>query len=99
MNEKERFIAELYSAAIEVSRETGMAWQTILAQAAQETGWGQHQLPGTHNIFNIKADPSWHGPSQTFNGKRPAQPPSQPASPMPAVTACRCRGLWWWASG
>src|SRR6185312_11822794 len=67
MNEKERFIAELYSSAIEVSKETGMAWQTILAQAAQETGWGQHQLPSTHNIFNIKADPSWHGPSQTFN--------------------------------
>jgi hypothetical protein len=67
MNEKERFIAELYLAAIEVSKETGMAWQTILAQAAQETGWGQHQLPASHNIFNIKADPSWHGPNQTFN--------------------------------
>lgn len=67
MNEKERFIAELYPAAIEISKETSMAWQTILAQAAQETGWGQHQLPGIHNIFNIKADPSWHGPSQTFN--------------------------------
>lgn len=67
MNEKERFIAELYPAAIEVCKETGMAWQTILAQAAQETGWGQHQLPGTHNIFNIKADSSWHGPSQTFS--------------------------------
>lgn len=67
MNEKERFIAELYPAAIEVSKETGMAWQTILAQAAQETGWGQHQLPGSHNIFNVKADPTWHGPSQMFN--------------------------------
>lgn len=67
MNDKERFIAELYPAAIEVSKETGMAWQTILAQAAQETGWGQHQLPNTHNIFNIKADSSWHGPSQMFN--------------------------------
>ncbi|MBD8871873.1 XVIPCD domain-containing protein [Rhodanobacter sp. DHB23] len=67
MNEKESFIAGLYPAAVEVSNETGMAWQTILAQAAQETGWGQHQLPGSHNIFNIKADPSWHGPSKTFN--------------------------------
>ena len=67
MNEKERFIVELYPAALEISKETGMAWQTILAQAAQETGWGQHQLPGTHNIFNIKAGPDWHGSSQTFN--------------------------------
>lgn len=67
MNEKERFIADLYPSAVEVSKETGMAWQTILAQAAQETGWGQHQLPGTHNIFNIKVDSSWHGQSKTFN--------------------------------
>jgi len=66
MDGKEQFIIELYPAASKVSRETGMAWQTILAQAAQETGWGQHQLPGTHNIFNIKADNSWHGPSKTF---------------------------------
>lgn len=67
MNEKEKFIADLYPAAVKVSQETGMSWQTILAQAAQETGWGQHQLPGTCNIFNIKADNGWHGPSKTFN--------------------------------
>lgn len=66
MDGKEQFILELYPAASKVSRETGMAWQAILAQAAQETGWGQHQLSGTHNIFNIKADNSWHGPSETF---------------------------------
>jgi peptidoglycan hydrolase-like protein with peptidoglycan-binding domain len=67
MKDKEKFIVELYPAAVKVSQETGMAWQTILAQAAQETGWGQHQLQGTHNLFNIKADSSWHGPSMTFN--------------------------------
>lgn len=67
MDPKEQFIADLYPAARQVSRETGMAWQTILAQAAQETGWGQHQLAGTHNIFNIKADHGWHGPTKTFN--------------------------------
>jgi hypothetical protein len=67
MNDKEKFIVELYPEAVKVSQETGMAWQTILAQAAQETGWGQHQLQGTHNLFNIKADRSWHGPSMTFN--------------------------------
>jgi len=67
MNDKEKFIAELYPAARKISRETGMAWETILAQAAQETGWGKKVLPGTHNIFNIKADSAWHGPSKTFN--------------------------------
>ena len=67
MNDKEKFIAELYPAARKISRETGMAWETILAQAAQETGWGKKVLPGTNNIFNIKADSTWHGPSKTFN--------------------------------
>jgi len=67
MNDKERFIADLYPAARKISRETGMAWETILAQAAQETGWGKKVLPGTNNIFNIKADAGWHGPSKTFN--------------------------------
>jgi hypothetical protein len=67
MSDKERFIAELYPAARRVSRETDMAWETILAQAAQETGWGKRVLAGTNNIFNIKADTGWHGPSKTFN--------------------------------
>ena len=67
MDDKERFIAGLYPAARKVSRETGMAWETILAQAAQETGWGKRVLPGTNNLFNIKADAGWHGPSKTFN--------------------------------
>jgi peptidoglycan hydrolase-like protein with peptidoglycan-binding domain len=76
MNDKERFIAGLYSPARQVSAETGASWETILAQAAQETGWGQKVLPGTNNIFNIKADKGWHGETKTFrvweieNGKK-----------------------------
>jgi len=67
MGSKEDFIADLYPSAKVVSEETGMSWQLILAQAAQETGWGEKVLPGTNNIFNIKADPSWSGPSRTFH--------------------------------
>ncbi|WP_186114987.1 glucosaminidase domain-containing protein [Burkholderia gladioli] len=61
-----QFIKNLYCPARQVADETGCSWQLILAQAAQETGWGEHVLAGTHNIFNIKADPSWHGESKTF---------------------------------
>lgn len=67
MNDKEKFIAELYPAARKVAQETGMSWELILAQAAQETGWGQRQLAGTNNIFNIKAHGGWDGPTKTFN--------------------------------
>lgn len=67
MSDQENFIANLYPAAAKVSQETGMSKELILAQAAEETGWGQHVLPGTNNIFNIKASPDWHGPTKTFN--------------------------------
>jgi hypothetical protein len=66
MDHKEQFIADLYPAAAKVSQETGMSKELILAQAALETGWGEKVLPGTNNIFNIKASPDWHGPTKTF---------------------------------
>jgi flagellum-specific peptidoglycan hydrolase FlgJ len=59
--QKIAFIKQLYCPARAIAAETGCSWELILAQAAQETGWGEKVLPGTHNVFNIKADPSWHG--------------------------------------
>lgn len=64
---QQKFIVDLYPAALRISRETGCSWELILAQAAQETGWGQKVLPGTNNIFNIKASPDWHGERRVFN--------------------------------
>lgn len=32
----------------------------MLAQAALETGWGG-VIPGSNNMYNIKADHGWHG--------------------------------------
>jgi flagellar protein FlgJ len=61
------FIKELYCPARQVADETGCSWQLILAQAAQETGWGEKILAGTNNIFNIKASPDWNGDVKTFN--------------------------------
>ena len=66
MDAKEEFIAKLYPAARKVSEETGMSWQLILAQVAQETGWGERILEGTNNIFNIKASGGWKGETKTF---------------------------------
>ena len=65
--QRKEFIDALYPAAVRVSRETGMSWELILAQAAQETGWGQRVLPGTNNLFNIKANGGWEGESRVFN--------------------------------
>jgi len=61
------FIRDLYCPARKVTKETGMSWELILAQAALECGWGKHVLRGTNNIFNIKADSSWTGEKGLFN--------------------------------
>ncbi|MYM87195.1 TIGR02594 family protein [Rugamonas sp. FT82W] len=61
------FIANLYCPARVIADQTGCSWEIILAQAAQETGWGEKCLPGTYNIFNIKADKSWKGESKVFH--------------------------------
>ncbi|WEF30829.1 TIGR02594 family protein [Pseudoduganella chitinolytica] len=64
--DKLEFIRSLYCPARAVSAQTGCSWELILAQAALETGWGERVLPGTNNVFNIKASPGWHGESRVF---------------------------------
>lgn len=61
------FIRDLYCPARTVTKETGMSWELILAQAALECGWGRRILSGTNNVFNIKADPGWKGEKRLFN--------------------------------
>lgn len=63
---KIEFIKRLYCPARAVAAQTGCSWELILAQAAQETGWGEKTLAGTNNIFNIKASPGWQGESRVF---------------------------------
>lgn len=65
--QKIAFVKSLYCPARALAVETGCSWELILAQAAQETGWGEKVLPGTHNIFNIKSSAGWHGESKTFH--------------------------------
>lgn len=59
------FLDKLSEPAERVARETGISPRLILAQAALETGWGQHTQSAydgttTFNIFNIKAG-GWQG--------------------------------------
>lgn len=69
---KEAFVSALMPAAIEASKRTGVDPRIIVAQAAQETGWGR-SAPG-NNFFGIKSHGK--GGGQTFttheviNGKR-----------------------------
>jgi hypothetical protein len=59
------FIKSIYNDVSSVSQSSGINMQFILAQIALETGWGRSVIPGTNNIFNIKADSSWNGPTMT----------------------------------
>lgn len=38
------------------------------AEAANETGWGEHYIIASHNVLGIKAFGSWKGPRYTANG-------------------------------
>jgi hypothetical protein len=66
MSKQANWIQSIAPYAKQASLQTGMSAELMLAQAAQETGWGQKVLSGTNNIFNIKADASWTGETKTF---------------------------------
>lgn len=58
------FIKQLAPLAIASRRVSGIPASFVVAQAALESGWGTAK-PAVNalNLFNIKADPSWHGPA------------------------------------
>lgn len=60
------FVRGVWRHAQQAARELGLAPQALVAQAALETGWGQHVLArpdgaSSHNLFGIKADGRWSG--------------------------------------
>ena len=62
----EAFVKELWPHAQRTARDLGTRPELLLAQAALETGWGQHVIRGTDgsnsfNLFGIKADTRWQG--------------------------------------
>lgn len=65
-SDNDSFISRLMSPAREVARHSGIPHQLIIAQAALESGWGNHEImtphgKPSHNLFGIKATPGWKG--------------------------------------
>lgn len=63
-----RFVERFSHAARSAADATGVPALLILAQAALETGWGQHMIStgdggNSHNLFGIKATAGWRGAS------------------------------------
>lgn len=62
------FAGKLLADAQRAANTLGTTPEILVAQAALETGWGRHVMTGndghsSHNLFGIKADPSWEGPT------------------------------------
>ena len=66
----QEFVRELWPHAKRAADELGARPEMLLAQAALETGWGQHMIRATDgsnsfNLFGIKAGNDWQGPRAT----------------------------------
>ncbi|MFK5950156.1 MAG: flagellar assembly peptidoglycan hydrolase FlgJ [Methylococcales bacterium] len=66
INSVEGFISQLRPYAEQAAKKLGVDANILLSQAALETGWGKSVIKAkdgssSHNLFNIKADKSWHG--------------------------------------
>jgi flagellar protein FlgJ len=57
------FVQALQPLAETAGQQLGVAPDTLIAQAALETGWGQHMPASSGNLFGIKAGGDWQGAS------------------------------------
>ncbi len=60
------FVADIWPKAQQAADQLGTSPKILVAQAALETGWGQHTLKhqngrDSFNLFGIKAGPQWQG--------------------------------------
>ena len=67
---RKRFADSIREPAARAAAKLGTTPDILIAQAALETGWGKHVMTGpngqsSHNLFSIKADPSWDGDTVT----------------------------------
>ena len=59
----QEFIDQIAPDAMACHLKTDIPASFTIAQAALESGWGTSKTAAmAHNLFNIKADKSWHGP-------------------------------------
>lgn len=68
----EEFITALTPFAKDIAKKLSVSPTVLLAQAALETGWGKKVSTSadgssSHNLFNIKADKRWQGPTATVD--------------------------------
>jgi flagellar protein FlgJ len=68
--EKTRFVQQLAPLASQAGAQLGVSANTLIGQAALETGWGRHvpQAAGggsSQNLFGIKAGGAWNGAATT----------------------------------
>lgn len=77
------FLDQLLPAALACQAAHGIPASFTLAQGALESSWGDSDLATkAKNLFGIKADKAWHGPTfdlktgEVFNGKRVVVPAS-----------------------
>lgn len=77
------FLDQLLPAALACQHAHGIPASFTLAQGALESAWGDSDLATkAKNLFGIKADRSWHGPTldlktgEVLNGKRVVVPAS-----------------------
>lgn len=66
------FISALLPFAGNAGKKLNISPKVLLAQAALETGWGQKVTntadgSSSHNLFNIKADKRWEGPTASVD--------------------------------
>ena len=62
----EDFVQKMMPYAVKAVEGIGMNPLVLVAQAALETGWGQH-VPEGNNYYGIKAGSSWQGPTQDLD--------------------------------
>jgi flagellar protein FlgJ len=66
LSSPEEFVRALAPDAEAAAKKLGVDPDLLLAQAALESGWGQHMIRGhrgsnSYNLFGIKADQNWTG--------------------------------------
>lgn len=71
-NSPAEFVAALTPFADSVAKRLNVSPDVLLAQAALETGWGKkvstdNKGDSSHNLFNIKADKRWEGPTASVD--------------------------------
>lgn len=58
-----KFIAQYWGMAVEIGKKLNVPPELIIAQLAEETGWGKSPV-GDFNLGNIKKGSNWKGPTK-----------------------------------